>query len=134
MFTLPHFPLTMNIYKMTFPYNFLTKTFRVSVPCQLRAWGSHPRTQYVSAFPTGSIVGEVAVLCGPHTDIRDNACSGASDLVELPAGSGRWYFVVYVDDVAKGDPNEYRQAYIAKAYTSADPNYLNFPYWPSPIP
>lgn len=70
------------------------------------------------------------------TDIRDAACaSGYTDIVEVPDGSGRWYSVEYVDDVAKGFTNEYRVAVLSKAF---DDGYVSnhFPglKWPSPIP
>jgi len=67
------------------------------------------------------------------TDIRDDSCSTGFDLVELPLGSSRWYWVTFVDDVAKGFSNEHRLAVLQKVY-----NYQGFftlvPQWPTPIP
>jgi hypothetical protein len=40
----------------------------------------------------------------------------SNGLVEVPAGSGRLYFVVYVDDVGKGFANEHRFAIIYRVY------------------
>jgi hypothetical protein len=53
------------------------------------------------------------------TDIRGytKASSGGAgtrglpDVIEVPAGSGRYYVASMVDDVAKGFVNEYRQAW-----------------------
>jgi hypothetical protein len=46
------------------------------------------------------------------TDLRGNLSTTQRDLVEVPAGSGRYYEVWVVDDVAKGFFNEYRQGLI----------------------
>ena len=57
------------------------------------------------------------------TDIRDNISPGGPDVVELPAGTLRYYYVKQVDDVGKGFANEFRVAVIAKLTP-----------WPAPIP
>lgn len=87
--------------------------------CQLRAAGKQSTAQDEQTYWVFSW----ALLAPPAADLRDSFNSGGPDLVELPAGSGRWYTVVAVDDVAKGFPNEYRIAFIMK----------NAP-WPTPIP
>jgi hypothetical protein len=46
------------------------------------------------------------------TDLRQLLSSTGADEVEVPAGSGRYYRCMAVDDVAKGFPNEFRQALI----------------------
>jgi hypothetical protein len=48
------------------------------------------------------------------TDIRGDFENAPlqGDLVEAPAGSGKYYVTRYVDDVAKGFANEYRCAII----------------------
>lgn len=48
------------------------------------------------------------VLAG--TDIRGRDSSSGPDIVEVPAASGRYYEVVYVDDLGKGFANEHRGA------------------------
>lgn len=57
------------------------------------------------------------LLLPPLTDVRDKLNTGGGDLVEVPAGSGRYYQVMAVDDVAKGFPNEYRWAALIKVGT-----------------
>lgn len=57
------------------------------------------------------------------TDVRDGAGPPSGDTVEVPAGSGRLYKVVYVDDLGKGFANEHRMAIITKIWP-----------WPVPIP
>jgi len=47
-------------------------------------------------------------------DIRGPQDStGLLDAVEVPAGSGRFYVVIFVDDIGKGYANEHRTAGIA---------------------
>jgi hypothetical protein len=63
------------------------------------------------------------------TDIRDPYCTGGvGDYVECPAGSGRWYQVTQVDDVAKSFTNEHRFALLAKC-----PNKFTGALWGVPI-
>lgn len=47
----------------------------------------------------------------PLTDVRGWAGHVDPDVVEFPAGSGRLYTTIYVDDYAKGLPNEFRVAF-----------------------
>ena len=48
------------------------------------------------------------------TDVRYTGVGGTSDsfydIVEVPAGSARWYWVLSVDDAGKGFANEHRVA------------------------
>jgi hypothetical protein len=95
----------------------------VNVPCQLRA-----AEHITSGFgePLGNSQAALpAVLFPTLTDVRDQFCAPINnpDDVEVPAGSGRIYAVVNVDDVAKGFTNEYRIAYVGKRIT-----------WPHIIP
>lgn len=46
----------------------------------------------------------------PGTDIRDGKAVAGADNVEVPFGSGRYYDVAFVDDVALGFANEHRFA------------------------
>jgi len=43
------------------------------------------------------------------TDVRGPLSASGQDVLEVPAASGRYYAVMYVDDVAKGFSNEFRQ-------------------------
>lgn len=52
----------------------------------------------------------VALLLPAGTDIRGSYHTGGSDLVEVPAGSGRFYTCVWMDDTAFGFTNQHRQA------------------------
>lgn len=50
------------------------------------------------------------LLLPPLTDIRAAWNGLNSDIVECPAGSKRFYYVVHVDDIGKGFANEHRLA------------------------
>lgn len=97
---------------------------RAVYDCQLRAAGKTSTGQdepHVWTFLW-------QLLLPAQTDIRDWACFDGlamdqPDLVEVPRGTGRFYTVALVDDVARGFPNEYRVAFIVKNA-----------YWPIPIP
>lgn len=53
----------------------------------------------------------MALLVPRGSDIRPGlGFWGTPDTVECPAGSGRYYDVLCVDDVARGFANEYRLA------------------------
>lgn len=60
------------------------------------------------------------------TDIRGRfeVSPDPNDEVEVPQGSGRWYWVYFVDDYGKGFPNEHRFAYIEQINSG----------WPIPTP
>jgi hypothetical protein len=90
-----------------------------SVPCQLRA-PLHVSTNPSAVFGSGS----GWVLAVPKlTDLRDFFNAAGNDTVECPVGSGRFYNLDIVDDVAKGFSNEYRIALLYKTLT-----------WPTPVP
>lgn len=57
------------------------------------------------------------------TDIRSPFLAASPDVLEVPAGSGRIYQPMFVDDVAKGFANEHRFAMIWQAFA-----------WPVPMP
>jgi len=54
----------------------------------------------------------LSLLLPPGTDVRGPQDTVSHDLVEVPAGSGRLYWVVAVDDIGKGFLNEHRLAYL----------------------
>lgn len=133
-YTLPTFNLTCNVY--TNNGDWLTKVFRSIISCQLRGPQQGPRVGSTLDFGFGG-TGAVPLLLLPSgADVRDlsvyPAVSTSADLIEVPAGSGRWYTAWLVDDIAKGFPNEHRFALLSKAY--ANGNTLHVPPWPIPIP
>lgn len=119
-FSLPTFNLSCNIWRATNPIG--NPPDNVSV-CNL-AWGKRVSTSLLGG-PRVSVV-LMTLLLPPGTDIRDASTQALQDLVEVPAGSGRIYIVLGVDDIGKGFANEHRAAVIGKDTT--------YGYWPSPIP
>lgn len=57
------------------------------------------------------------------TDIRDSKAPAGPDLVEVPAGTGRYYTAWVVDDIGGGFANEHRFCILANTAT-----------WPVPFP
>lgn len=87
--------------------------------CQLRYPGKGSTAQDAA----NDWVFSPTILVPARSDLRDRFTLTGEDLVELPAGTGRMYRVVVVDDVARGFTNEYRFAMLFK-----------WGAWPTPIP
>jgi len=133
MYNVPDFNITVNHLRLAAPYDFSTGTGLAAFSAQLRGFGRFPRPGFQAPVNAGSAVDGMTLLCSAGTDIRDHHCTGNPiDMVEAPAGSGRWYVVYEVDDIAKGFANEYRWAALQK-YTNF-PVIANMPDWPAPIP
>lgn len=133
-YTIPDFPSFCDVYTSDPTTDFLLKVFRLSTVCQLRGFGRIPKSYVLPlSFGSGFSTAAFSLLVPAGTDLRDYSVSpGVSDIVEAPSGSGRWYLVSYVDDVAKDFPNEYRIGILYKVFPGSGG--LNFPYWPTPIP
>jgi len=129
-FSLPDFNLLCDVYSGPF----VTKVLRLAdVPCNL-ALGRRVQQQ-TQDYGAGLFGGaNPCLLLPPLTDVRD-ASQGIpdQDLVEVPKGSGRWYGVNVVDDVAKGFSNEYRIAALYKAFGALDPAKFGTLLWPTPM-
>lgn len=132
-FTLPDFNLVCDVYAMP-GGTWSTRALRTAgVACNL-ALGR--RVQQMTVDFPDSILGAAApsLLLPPLTDVRDYACGGTADMVEVPSGSGRWYQVALVDDIGKGFANEHRIAWIYKAAQAYSATRYSGLVWPSPIP
>lgn len=68
----------------------------------------------------------MTLLLPPGTDVRSGKCASGADWVEAPAGTGRYYAVLGVDDIGKSFANEHRAAILVAT--------THFGAWPSPIP
>jgi hypothetical protein len=79
-------------------------------PCAL-VYGRRVSTMLIElkATPTFTVAC-MHCLLPALTDVRGIQDTVAPDLLECPAGSGRWYVVTSVDDIGKGYPNEHRTA------------------------
>lgn len=129
-FTLPDFNLMCNIHTVAGGAN----VFRLSVECNL-ALGRRTGIPYGAGEQDGGFTSLTPSLLLPAlTDIRDSSCGGEMDIVEVPAGTGRWYLVTGVDDIGKGFANEHRVATLLKTWGFAgNGSGLTLP-WPTPIP
>jgi len=82
------------------------------------------KTGFVVSFQGGGAA-SVTLAVPKSTDIRMADPDGPGDLIECPLGSGLWYNVYAVVDVAKGFSNEYRLA--AMVSMNTDRNMWKFP-------
>lgn len=129
-FTLPDFNITCNVHGVVGGVH----TFRLSSACNL-AVGKRVIWPVGAGSQTGGSSALMAqLLLPPGTDVRDSSCGGQMDIVEVPAGSGRWYIVVGVDDFGKGFANEHRCAVLFKTWGFAGNGSGLVAPWPTPIP
>src|SRR6516225_6952205 len=79
----------------------------------------------VGNLSPGELNNDAELMTTPHlggmwlrlpfgTDVRDSTAPAGADVVEVPAGSGRIYSAVWVDDIGSGFANEHRFALLAK--------------------
>jgi hypothetical protein len=138
-FRVPTFNLTVNLFRAP-------STFGDPPDATFKAVLSAGRRSML-ALVGPSVLGSLNLLqevmelmCPAGTDIRGTATNGLSDMVEVPAGSSRFYPVLWVDDIGKGFPNEYRLGVIIQlsnilngtaAFQAA---FNGYPSWPSPTP
>lgn len=84
----------------------------VNEPCQL----TYGRRVNVSSTGGTTIAGVLTLamnlLVGKLVDVRGPQDTVSFDMVEVPAGTGRWYQCAAVDDIGKGFSNEHRTACI----------------------
>jgi hypothetical protein len=118
-YSLPTFNLTCNIWRNGNP---TTNPPDVVSPCNL-AIGRRVGVllAYTSTLTTEP--GGAWLLLPPATDIRDAKAPAGADTVEVGAGSGRFYSVVWVEDIGGGFPNEHRFAEV-----------VGLGPWPVPFP
>lgn len=130
----PTFPLAFNLWRNT---SLVTGPPDLQGMCNL-AFGENAALYApgYSQFKEDFIV--VWMLFPKRTDVRPSSVHGnAQDCVEVPAGTGRFYLVVDVDDVGRGFTNEYRKALCAKitqGFGNFQLNPWGCPDWPLPIP
>jgi hypothetical protein len=125
-FVVPQFPIMCNV----FTADLVSLPPRLTCPCNL-AWGrrvAHPSIETDQISTASTFSPNMTLLVPALTDLRDSINAGGQDGVEVPAGSGRFYFVVYVDDIGKGFANEHRAAIIVKRGAPGTN------VWPTPIP
>lgn len=119
-FTVPNFNLDVNIWdNPPVPPAAFSRAVKGNL-----AWGKRV-SSYQGLFTTTEAL-LMTLLLPPGTDIRGPAQSTSGSVVEVPAGTGRFYHVTAVDDIGKGFPNEHRAAVCAATQ--------DFGVWPTPYP
>jgi hypothetical protein len=112
-FRLPTFNLLCNISAPIAPFNpsIPPMPYRiVGQACQL-TFGRRVNVASTGGTTSVGVITQTMNLLLPAlVDIRGPASIGGFDMVEVPAGSGRFYQVVFVDDIGKGFANEHRTA------------------------
>jgi len=88
------------------------------IPCQLynpwrRSIGGQIPTKTTNEFVDAFAALILRLPAGTDIRCKWQAGTGLPDQVEVPQGSGVFYLVSDVADVAKGFPNEYRSALIS---------------------
>lgn len=119
-FTLPTFNLSFNLWRNG---NSPPAAPDVTDVCNLAFGRRTASYQGVISTPNEPIV---SLLLPTGFDIQGPQCANPDTCVEVPAGTGRFYTILGVDDSGKGFANEHRVALLAWT-TSFGP-------WPSPIP
>ena len=101
------------------PYPGLCVLRLVNEPCNLQA---ARRAQVMSTGGTttsGVFEDAMYLLLRARTDVRGPVQYAnlllPGDVVEVPSGTGRFYWVTYVDDVGRGYANEFRFATLQMA-------------------
>lgn len=116
-YTLPTFNLSVNIWR----FASITPPVITAPPDVVTVGNLNPGKrvygQVAEGFP-------MYLLLPKLTDVRWSGQGGNQDWIEVPAGSGRWYETIFVDDVGKGFPNEHRLAIIIQVDAT----------WPLPMP
>ncbi len=114
-YRLPTFNLFCNITTCNVPNvpGIPTGPFRLTgQACQL-TYGRRVNVASTGGTSTpGVMASSMSLLLPPLTDVRGPQDTVSFDMVEVPAGSGRWYQVEAVDDIGKGFSNEHRSASI----------------------
>lgn len=111
-FRVPTFNLAVNI------WNVLVALPPVPAPDVITvgqlAWDSVGGRMFLPRAAATRPTHSLALRLPFGTDVRYATMTGGVDsTVEVPAGSGRYYVVYVVDDVAKGFANEYRVAMVS---------------------
>ncbi len=131
--SVPTFNLAVDIYTGPWP----TKVLRVSTVGNL-AYGRriNAPTLQGNFVPGGNVTVLMILLLPPLTDVRCamQATPPVLDLVDVPAGSGRWYGVAAVDDSGKGFPNEHRIAVLTPVWDGLPGGGFAGLFWPTPMP
>lgn len=118
-YSAPTFNLLANIWRFGIP---TTNPPAVVVPCNIGP-GQLTGTALATYSPGLGRFGGMWGCFPKGTDVQDAKNGIGPDSVELPAGTGRFYQAIWVDDIGLGYSNEHR---FAELYP--------VPAWPTPFP
>jgi len=131
-FTVPEFPLLANIFSGPPPWVVTTPRL-ANIPCNL-AFGKRVQSYGLDRGGGGAIGLPPTVLFPGGTDVRDLTSSTFADVIEVPAGSNRWYQVDTAEPAGLGFANWHVAVAVVKASVNIDPvPYVNL-VWPTPDP
>jgi hypothetical protein len=129
-YKVPDFPLKCNIYTgppASLVLRIQEQMCNLAVGKRVHIWGGG-----ILDYTQGAVL---ELLLPALTDVRAPVQVGnAADVIEVPAGSGRWYAVLTVDDYGKGFPNEHRYAVINQVSKFAGSGEFPNLLWPVPMP
>lgn len=112
-YRVPGFNLLCNLYAPDVPGvpGVPTSAPRIAgQPCAL-VYGRRVNTASSGGTSSPGIpVQTIDLLLPFRTDVRGPQDTISFDMAEVPAGTGRWYAVTFVDDIGRGYPNEHRTA------------------------
>jgi hypothetical protein len=125
-YRLPTFNLTCNISQPDVPGvpGIPDGPYRIEgQTCQLTYGRRVQVTSTGGTTSAGVLTLSMNLLLPKGVDVRGPQDTVSFDMVECPAGSGRWYTVVAVDDIGKGFTNEHRTASLIALAASWLPPY-----------
>jgi hypothetical protein len=101
----------------------------VGVASVCLAWGRRVAAPFSGGTAELGIVAVSPTALFPiGTDVRDGGDGAGQDIVEIPAGTGRYYYCVFVDSIGRGFLNEHIGCVLNKTWQ------LGGAAWPSVIP
>jgi len=127
-FVVPTFNISCNVKTVAAlaPALFVAPWRLTAQPCAL-VFGRRtqvPALKQGATFGTVVPVYEMSLLVPALTDLRGFQSVGAAfEVVECPAGSGRFYWCSSVDDIGKGYSNEHRSGLLVAVPGSWTPPY-----------
>jgi hypothetical protein len=114
-FRLPSFNILCNITQPDIPGFPAIPLLPIRInnqPCQLTFGRRVNVTTTGGTGIPGILTIAMSLLLPPRVDVRGPQDTVSFDMAEVPAGSGRWYYCVGVDDIGRGFSNEHRSAAI----------------------
>jgi hypothetical protein len=140
-FTLPTFNVVCNVWTNALITNPPTFSVTVNLTPGRRGFFVEPLITNSGALNAVAGWGNMMEILAPKlTDLRGPQNNGVTQVVECPAGSARYYYVCWVDDIGKGFANEHRLALVRQcdflfvSLLTIVGTFGPIPPWPVPTP